>query len=186
MKRFLSCIMCIFLFSGCGVSSGELDIAVSLRQRLNQSKGFSFECQITADYADALYEFTLSCSCDPLGEMRFQVISPETICGISGQVDQRGGELTFDDQLLAFPLLADGYLSPVSAPWLMLKALRGGYIASAGTDSSGYFVTINDTYAEETMQVDIWLDKEQNPYYCQILWQGRRLLSIAVSNFIYL
>lgn len=186
MKRILSYLLCVFLLSGCNSSSGELDAAISLRQRLNQSNGCSFECKITADYIDVLYEFTLSCSSDPLRQIRFQVIAPETIYGIAGQIDQTGGELTFDDQLLGFPLLADGYLSPVSAPWLMLKALDGGYIASAGTDSSGYYFTINDTYAEETMQVDIWLDKEQNPFFCQILWQGRRILSISVSNFIYL
>lgn len=186
MKRLLSFLLCVFLLSGCNSSSGELDAAISLRQRLNHSGGCSFECLITADYTDVLYEFTLSCTSDPLGQIRFQVIAPETICGIAGQMDQTGGELTFDDKLLAFPLLADGYLSPVSAPWLMIKALQGGYIASAGKDGSGYFFTINDTYAEETMQVDIWLDNEQKPLFCQILWQGRRILSLSVSNFIYL
>ena len=186
MKRISIIILCFLLITGCSYIDVPMDTVISLRQQLLKSKGCNFTCEITADYGDTLYTFLLACSSDEYGNITFQVEAPDSIQGIQGRIDQDGGKLTFEDQVLAFPLLAEGYLSPVSAPWVMIKSLRGGYIESCGTDESGHRVTINDTYTDEAMQVDIWLDDDNNPFFCQIIWKGTRILSMSVVDFHYL
>lgn len=145
----------------------------------------SFVAEITADYGDKSYTFSAGCTADSAGDLSFIVLSPESIGGISGKITWESGYLTFDDAVLAFPLLADGEVSPVSAPWLLVKTLRSGYLASAGMDGEFLMLTIHDSYEEDALQLDIWLDSENRPVHADILWQGRRVLSIAVKEFAF-
>lgn len=156
---------------------------MELRQNLQRSKGCTFQAQITADYKEELYQFQLECSSDELGNVTFTVISPETIAGISGRIDDAGGKLTFDDKMLAFPVLAEGLITPVSAPWVFIKTLRSGYITSAGSDGEDIHATINDSFEEQALQLDFWFDGENVPKRCEIIWQGRRILSMNVEEF---
>jgi hypothetical protein len=114
------------------------------------------------------------------------VIDPESISGISGVMDEGKGALTFDEHVLAFSMLADGYISPVSAPWLMIRSLRSGYIRGCGMEEDYIRVIIDDTYEGESIQMDIWLDELQHPTQVDCLWQGRRIISMQVKNFQYL
>ena len=185
MKKIAVCMIFCLLLCGC---SGQQTInqAVDFRNRLTDSAGCKFICTITADYVEKLYSFTMDCGFDSAGNMTFSVIQPDSISGITGEIDQAGGKLTFDEQALAFELMADGYISPVSAPWLFIKTLRGGYIQSCSQEEDGFRITFNDTYSEEALQVDVWMNNESMPVFCEILWKGRRILSLEVSNFSYL
>jgi len=120
------------------------------------------------------------------GNVAFKVIQPETISGITGTVSEQGGKLTFDDQVLGFEMLADGQVTPVSAPWLFLKTLRGGYLNASGVDGEYIKLSIDDSYEENPLYLDIWLDQTLNPVRGEILWQGRRIVSLEVSNFRFL
>ena len=93
---------------------------MSLRQRVLKADCLRFQSEITADYGDTLSVFTLDCQASSQGDVTFQVLAPESIAGIAGTIQAGKGALTFDGTALFFPLLADGQLSPVSAPWLFL------------------------------------------------------------------
>lgn len=155
---------------------------LSLRSSLNAG-GCSFEARITADYGDAIHQFSMACTFDPGGTLRFRVLSPETIADITGEVSAGGGKLTFDDTLLAFELLADGQFSPVSGPWVIMQALVGGYITSCGMDDGKLRATIRDTYAEDALTADIWMDENNYPVYGEIYWDNRRILTMEIINF---
>ena len=160
-----------------------MDDVLQLRQKLSDSTACSFDCTITADYSDRIYSFALQCSFDGQGNMDFSVIEPDNISGITGKIDIEGGKLTFDDQILMFPMLADGYISPVSAPWLFMKCLRGGYIHSAVKTEEGNYFVYHDSFAEEPLQMDIWTENLGNPNAAEIFWKGRRILTLTVTNF---
>lgn len=183
MKRILSVILCIFLLTGCSGTDQHMQKALNLRESLSKCKQTTFTANISADYGEKLYSFSLSCSTDNDGNMSFEVLSPETISGIKGSVASSGGKLTFDDTVLAFPLLAEGELSPVSSPWLLIKTLLGGYISSCGMDGDRLRITMDDSYEEDALQLDIWLDNADLPVGCEITWQGRRILSMTLENF---
>ena len=175
-------VILVSLLLGCSAEDKNLDRAMELRAEL-LAHGCSFEAEITADYGDKLHTFTLSCEADPMGNLGFTVKAPETVAGISGTIAADGGKLRFEDTVLAFPLLADGQVTPISAPWLLLKTLQGGYLTSAGMDGESLRLTINDSYEADALQLDIWLDQENHPIRADILYDGRRILALSVINF---
>lgn len=158
---------------------------MSLRSRL-LAGSVSFEACVTADYGDELYTFSMNCQSDTQGQVRFTVTEPETISGISGSIGAFGGKLHFDDKVLTFPLMADDQLSPVSAPWILMRTLRSGYLTSAGKEGEYLRLSIDDSYDDDALHLDIWLDEGDIPVRAEVIWQGRRLLSIEVKNFTFL
>ena len=180
--RGLALMGCILLFYGCAPKNRELEQGMALRRQVLAAKTCRFDAEVTADYGDKLYAFSMTCTGDSQGAMDFSVTAPETISGITGRISDAGGKLTFEETALQFPLMADDTLSPVSAPWIFLKTLRSGYLTSAGPDGEQLRLTIDDSYADDALQVDIWL-KENVPVRAEILHDGRRILSMSIANF---
>lgn len=186
MKKLLALVLVVLLTAGCAQTDAQLARGVSLREKLLSADGCSFNAEITADYGKKTYTFSMGCRTDREGNLTFSVEEPAGLAGISGTVSAAGGKLTFDGQALSFALLADGEVSPVSAPWLLIKTLRSGYLRACGTEGALCRLTIDDSYAQDAMQVDVWLDGGDVPVRAEIVWQGRRVLSLQVSNFAYL
>ena len=182
MKRILAMVLAVVLLSGCGGTDTGMKKAMELREMLLSAQSCSFDTDISADFGDKTYSFSMKCVFDREGNMSFTVTAPETIAGITGSVSYAGGKLTFDESALAFSLLADGELSPVSAPWLVIKTLRGGYLTACGTEGELLRLTIDDSYEEDAMQSDIWV-KDYAPQYAEVVWQGRRILTLSIENF---
>ena len=175
--------VCIFLLlTGCGGNDEALDRAMALRAKLLTAE-VSFDAEITADYGDQIHTFSVYCEGDNLGNLGFRVTAPETISDISGRIEAGEGKLTFRDTVLAFPLLAEDQLSPVSAPWIFYMTLRGGYLTAAGMEEDLLRLTIDDSYEDDAMTVDIWLDESDNPIRAEILYEGRRILTLTIKNF---
>ena len=159
---------------------------MAFRSRLLAAQGCQFRVRITADYGDALHVFSADCRGDSSGELSFCITQPETLSGISGTISDAGGKLTFDDTALSFPLLADDQLSPVSAPWIFLKTLRSGYLTSACLEEDLLRLTIDDSYEADALQLDIWMKEETVPIRTDILYDGKRILSLEIENFAFL
>ena len=177
-------LLCVLL-PGCDGGGDSLKPAMELRSRLLASEGYTFNTQITADYGDKLYTFDLNCQVDNAGNVAFTVTAPETIAGISGIMDSKGGKLTFEDTALAFDLLADSRFSPVSAPWVLVHTLHYGYITSCAELEDGTMLSINDSYENDALNLSVWLGQDRLPVGAEIFWQGRRVLSLTVKNFSF-
>lgn len=184
MKRWIGLVLVMVMLCGCAADNDQMDRALNLRGKLQRSN-VAFDVDIVADYGDKTYTFSTHCQSDAVGNMKFTVTKPESIEGISGTLGKGTGKLTFDDKVLAFDVLADGLISPVSGPWVMLETLRSGYLTSCGQDADGLRLTIDDSYAEKALHLDVWLDQQDIPKYCDIFWNGRRLLSMTVSSFAF-
>ena len=141
--------------------------AYGLRFKVLAAETVSFDAQITADYGDKVHTFSMSCQGDSLGNLNFTVTEPESISGITGRIDQKGGALTFDDTALHFDLMADEALSPVSAPWILLKTLRSGYLTSACREEGKIRLTIDDSYEDDALTLDIRLDGNNLPEWAE-------------------
>lgn len=183
MKRIGLLLCMLLVLAGCGGKNRDLERAMALRSRLLGASECSFRTGITADYGDRVHTFTMENQSDQNGNVSFTVSEPESIAGITGVIRDSGGELIFDDTALAFPMLADDQLAPVSAPWLLLKTLRSGYLTSAGKDGDLMRITIDDRYEDDALTMDIWVDREDRPVYAEILWKGENILTITVENF---
>lgn len=186
MKKYLLLVFCFFLLGGCAKSPKEMEIGMELRSKLLQANNCSFEAEITADYGDRIHIFTMDCIADRNGNITFTVTKPESISGIHGTLGGEGGKLTFDNTALHFDLLAEEKLTPISAPWIIIRTLRSGYITSACTEDETTRLTIDDSYEEDPLQLDIWLNSDHIPVHADILFDGCRILSVNVTNFAIL
>lgn len=183
MKRILSVVIVILLLCGCSSGSNVYEQVITLRSKLQSCDKCTFSADITADYGEKVYTFTLDCTSDSYGSIQFVVTSPESIAGISGQISNNSGLLTFDERSLAFELLADGCASPISAPWLVMRALLGGYISSCAANEKGLIIQIDDSYEEDPLTLEVCTDQQLYPTHADILWQGRRIMAVGIKNF---
>lgn len=184
MKRIIPVLIICLLLAGCSGQRAELDRAMALRAKM-LSQPIAFDAVITADYGDKTYTFRAACQVDARGDLSFTVREPETIAGITGKVSEAGGKLTFDDKALSFPLLADEQISPVAAPWVLIRTLRSGYLTSCAVEGGALRLAVDDSYEDDALHLDIWLDGNDLPCRSEILWQGRRILSVSVENFTF-
>ncbi len=182
MKRMAALLLCCILLAGCGKETGEMERGMKLRSSLLQGSEVSFDMDVSADYGDTVQLFSMACKADRDGNITFTVTAPETISGITGTITGGKGQLTFDETALHFGLITDDQLSPVSAPWVLMKTLRSGYLKSAGMEEDMLRLTIDDSYEDDALQLDIWLDEQDLPLRAEVLYDGRGILSLCVKN----
>lgn len=182
MKKLGALLLLTVFLTGCSDGSKEIERGMELRSRLLQAQSVSFDADITADYGESLQKFSVQCQADGKGDLHFTVTAPDSISGITGTITEEGGKLTFDDTALHFELLTDEQLSPVSAPWIFLKTLRSGYLRAAGMEEDQLRLTIDDSYDDDALTLDIWLREGDIPERAEVLYDGRRILSLDVKN----
>ena len=171
---------------GCTTTKSSVDKALELRQKLINAQGCTFDVSITADYVESIYTFEMQCSVDQSNNLNFTVTQPDTISGISGLINLDQSHFTFDDKMLIFSTISDGQISPVSAPWVFINALKNGYIRASSQTSGGYTVYVDDSYKENALELEILIDVNDSPVSADIHWQGRRILALRISNFVIL
>ena len=183
MKRILILLLTAVLLAGCTGKRDEMDRCMALRADLLAAQGCSFDVSVTADYGDAVQSFRLRCEGRSDGTLGFEVLEPESIRGVAGRFAAGKGELVFDGTAVSFPLLADEQVTPVSGPWILLKSLLGGYLTACTMEDELLRLTVDDSYEEDALQLDVWLNGEDEPVQAEILYDGRRILTMTVENF---
>lgn len=186
MRLKVVAIVCvILLLSGCKGANAPTDKALALRNRILDSNGCSFHAAVTADYGEKIHTFSMDCVTDKEGNLTFTVTEPITIAGITGKITAMGAGITFDDKVLAFQSIVDDQVTPVVAPWLFIKTLRSGYLRDCSDSENGYEITIDDSYAEDALRLNIRI-QDDLPVAGEIFWKGRRVLTLLVETFTYL
>lgn len=185
MKKVMALLISFWMLSGCSGTKETQDKFLKIRQELSQQE-CSFLANIHADFGENTYDFVLNCHFDTAGNMTFTVSSPETISGITGKITTTGGKLTFDDKSVAFCLLADGDISPVSTPWLVIKGLRSGFLSSWREEGSNIMVRIDDSFQGSPVSFQVLISKNLQPISAEVIWEGRSILSMTVEEFRYM
>lgn len=160
--------------------------ALKFRNTLLQSKAVTFDAVITADYESIIHTFKMNCQCDFTDQMKFTVLEPSSISGITGTISQDNGKIEFDDKALLFDTIADGQITPISAPWVMMLAMKSGYIKGAGTNEDGYLFQLDDSYKENALSLNLQMNKDCLPIFAEVFYDGRRVVSISIENFAIL
>ncbi len=187
MRLKLTAILCLFFFlTGCSNANDGIEHAHALRNKLLSGNGCSFVANITADYGEELYTFSLSCQADNQGNITFSVLEPQSICGITGTITAQGGKITFDDKAVAFETIADGQITPVTAPWVLMTTLHGGYLNGCSATDDGFLLTIDDSYKDDSLRLNVRIGKDYHPQWAEVFWKNRRVLTLTVENFNFL
>lgn len=184
MKRSFVAACILLMLIGCGKKDAELKETLRFRDKLLNGTGCTFNAEITANYGDEIHRFSMEATSQANGDLSFTVTQPEVISGISGSVTQSEAVLTFDDTILAFPMLAEGQIAPAAAPWILVKSLRSGYISSVGEDGDYVRVTLLDSFEDNALTLDVWFDKEWTPFHGEILYKGEKILTLRLENFM--
>ena len=124
MKKMLCLTALVLVLTGCSAGQVEMEEALAFRSGVLGAGSVSFDARITADYTDRVERFGLHCRADSAGAVTFTVTDPEAISGITGSVAGIQGTLTFDDTVLAFPLLAQEHLQELLLNKLLQQYLR--------------------------------------------------------------
>lgn len=183
MKKICLFFMVMVLLSGCSRKSDEFDRAMTVRTGLLNATGCSFTATVSADFSDQTYSFTIFCKSDKDGNLEFEVMQPDYISGIKGSISSAEGKLVFDDTALTFPLQTDGLLSPISGPWVLVQALRGGYVRHYGPENDYLRLTVDDSYEEDALMLDIWINSENKPIQADIYENNRRILTLSIRDY---
>lgn len=185
MKRMICLLGLMVVLTGCSQEDRELAAAMKIRDELLSAGGCSFHAEVTADYGDSLNSFSMDCRGDSSGNLNFEITDPQSIAGIKGSISEQGGNISFDGQALYFPLLTDDQLTPASAPWIFLKTMRSGCITAVCREEGLLHVTVDDSYEEDPLTLDIWFQEEEIPIRADVLYDGKRILTIDVENFLF-
>ena len=188
MRRiFCFCLLLCLCLVGCGDGSADRSMqqAVDFRTALMSAGGCVFQAEVSADFGEKLYEFTLQCDYTPDDTATLTVTAPEMIAGIEATVSADGAKVTFDGTELDFGRLANGRVAPMALPWLLGRAWSSEYISSAGKDGETTVVTCLMGYGDEEITVDTWLDKKSVPIRCDVSCDGMRCLAVTISDFRY-
>lgn len=180
--KLIAAVMAVCILCGCSSGNSALDRAVQLREELLTADTCNFDVFVTAHYPATAYQFQLSCAADS-GTLYFTVTSPESIHGICGEISEDDAALTIDDTVLAFPILAEDRLTPVSAPWIFYNALRNGYMTGCMKTDDGLLISIDDSFLENPLHLQIHMDVNDIPVYAEIYHQDKMVISLDISNF---
>lgn len=183
MNRLISLLLVVIVLTGCSANTNGINDVVTLRNNLQNSSGCSFDVSVTTDYGDSLSSFALSCNYDKQQNLEITVLKPETISNIKCKISGEKGQLTFDEEVVVFEMIADGQITPISTPWLLMKALSGAYINATANEKEGMLVRLDDSFNGTLYSVDLWLDENDVPKLAEIIWEGKRIVSMTISNF---
>ena len=183
----MKCILAIGIFAllltGCTFVEEPIDEILELRKSVMESESCSFQSTIYADYGELSYKFQLDCTTDNDGKMHFTVIHPESISGITGMISEEDASLTFDDKVLAIPMLADNQIVPIAAPWVFLKTMKSGYIHGCSKTDDGLLVILDDSFENCPLRVELHLDTTNVPVLADIYWNQYCIMSVMIENF---
>ena len=147
MRRQTLCIPLIPLvlllcLSGCQGSVQENNLALALRADFLAMDGCSGTMDITADYGERVYAYTVSFSSTQETGMTMVITAPQEVAGITATIAEGQTYLTFDGvQLETGPLNEEG-LSPLDALPAFLTAMQSGYMAETGSELLGETETL--------------------------------------------
>ena len=182
-KKALCCVIMMLLLTGCGGSNTPSQQALDLRTAILENGGCAFTADITVDFSDRVYQYTVECSYTAGGSCRITVVHPEEIAGITAIVSDDGAVVEFDGVALDFGTLANGNISAMEAAWLMGACWDSAYISSVGKDGDFLRVTYLDGYDDGQLTVDTWLDEKGVPFRGEIAHDGMRCLTLQISQF---
>lgn len=185
MRRCVGWVLLLFLMTGCSADANrELDCGMELRGKVLKADVCSFTADVAANYDGLIFTFTADCETDHTGKLSFTLRKPDTISGICGSVSGEKGQLTFSDTALEFPAAAKDLPGPITAPWLLMNALRSGFIVSAGREADCIRLSVDDTFDDTALRLDIRMNSENLPIQADVLHDGLRILTMNVTNFV--
>ncbi|SHH85805.1 hypothetical protein SAMN02745823_01223 [Sporobacter termitidis DSM 10068] len=177
-------LMLLFLLSACSAAkSGGQELALDIRANLLKATKIDMTADVTANYDDRTYQFTLTYSGN--ADRGTVVISaPKEVAGLKAEVSVSGGTISYDGANLdTGPLTGDG-LSPAEAVPVLISQWETGYISGCNYEKLGDDQALAvSTDVTETVSQRTWFDvKTQLPIRAELSDGGRLVIACVFKN----
>ena len=184
MRRLTLLLLCLSLLTACKGEESALSQANVFRGQLLSQGGCSFTARIQADYEQEIHDFTLACHGSAQGDMTLEVLAPESISGITATVGSGSGKLSYEGLSLGFPLMAQGQISPVSAPAEVLSCWLEAFILSAGDQGGFYRASYEKKLCNNALLVDTYFENGI-PISADLWYNSTKILHMDILEFSY-
>ena len=140
VRRTWSCVLMMTLLltacSGSGEESAD-NLAARIRAEYLALSGWSAEIDMTADYGERVYDFTVDAVWQREGDTVLTITAPELIAGITARLTDGAGYLEYEGASLSTgPLTGDG-MNPLEAVPYVMDQIKSGYMARCSFEQEG-------------------------------------------------
>lgn len=164
--RMISLLLCLCL-CGCVGESEDNELTLLLRADFLSRTGCSGTMDLTADYGQRVYEYTVDFSETEKDGLSMVITAPDEVAGITAHITDGQTALEYDGlQLETGPLNSDG-LSPMDALSAFFTAMESGYMAETGSEMLGETEVLRICCRDpeldpgQGLETVLWFDKAQ-------------------------
>lgn len=167
MRKMVSCVlMMTLLLAGCGNSKADdpENLAALIRAEYLSVSGVSATAELSADYGEQVFDFTVNANWKREGDTVITVAEPELIAGITARIREGETLLEYDGAGLSLGLLDLSGITPVSALPALMDCITAGYMARCDWHGEGegreLMVLCRDPNAapEEGVEYELYFD----------------------------
>ena len=188
--RMIPLLLCTIL-CGCVGDQGDNDLTLELRADFLSRTGCTGTMDLTADYGQRVYEYTVEFSETEEDGLSVTITAPEEVAGITAHITDGQTALEYDGvQVETGPLNSDG-LSPMDALPAFFGAMESGYMAETGTEMIGETEVLRICCRDpeldpgQGLETVLWFDKAQKTLLQgEVRSDGSTVIRCEFSAFI--
>ena len=194
-RRICALMMTLPLLAGCsggeqGGGNSADELALSIRTEYLAMTSCAATVEMTADYGQRVYEYTLTVSWQKGGETLLTVVKPENIAGITARIQNGSALLEYENASLETGLLSAEGLSPMEAVPAILDYIFSGYIAECDFETVGekqqlWFCCRDPENSPGTgTEAAFWFDAESHALErAEVLSDGYTVIQCVFTDF---
>ena len=179
--------LCLLL-TACG---GGEEKAADLRDRYHDMAGCTMEADVKCEQNGAEWTAHLRCDYVPGGESRVEVLSPETIAGVTAVLRDTDWYLEYEGESLNAGVLSGEEISPAACLPRLMNALRDGWLLEENEERWGdtdcLRLTVDQSGVHDGKIVStVWLRQEDAaPLRGEIAVDGEIILTAEFTDFAF-
>ena len=180
----LASVMLLTLASCGNKAEEQVQQALDFRAAVLGASTCGFTADVTADYGESVYDFTLEADYDPAERSTaLTVTAPDSIAGICATIDGTDAELQFEEVSLVLETTGSSHIAPLRLPQILGDAWCYGYVESLSKEDEAILVTYRSGYDAEELLVYTWFDLRMNPERAEIYDQETCVLAAEIEDF---
>jgi outer membrane lipoprotein-sorting protein len=182
-------VLAVCPLAACG-RSVAIDDAEAVRALYADLRRCSLQAALTADFGDAVSEFTLRFDYNREGESAVEILAPEEVRGVRATIGAGETTLSYDGLILETGPLPGTGLTPVDALPVMLKTWGEGYVSSTGREKldgvACLLVVYKSTAAGVEVEQRVWFETETyKPVRAETYAANARVIACAFEKFSF-
>ena len=183
-------ILLLALLCACGGGNADNDLVLSLREGFQNMDAWSGEMELTADYGQRVYDYSVSFTGSQEEGTTLTITAPEEAAGITAVAKEGQTWLDYDGVRLETGPLDPQGLSPMDALPALLTELETGTVAEVGTETDGDLSLLRLTLRDPEVtpgtgrETVFWFDKAQKTLLrAELRNDGATVVSCVFSSF---